>query len=141
MRSWTGVGVSVGVEVIVGVGITVGVQVGTDVLVKVGTGRVVGVRVAVVVTVRVGKRVGVAFRLGVLVGVEVGTLRMIEGVIVTVGTAVCAEAIARVGVLVRGAEHQGAVKVYPSSIQVRLPPSFQIVAKTSSWRPGWNNVT
>jgi hypothetical protein len=60
---------------------------------------------------------------------------MVRGVLVKVGVAVGVG----VDVAAGGAEHQGAPNVKPSNIQVSLPPSLQIVWKTSKVRPGWNS--
>ena len=117
--------------VTVRVGIIVEVLSGTGVGVSVGRRMVVGVGVTVGETVGEAVKIGlVTTRVGIIVGVEVG-MNMTCRTPVSVG----------VGVLVEGVVHQGAVKEKPSNIQVRLPPPLQVVWKTSSRRPGWNNVT
>jgi hypothetical protein len=79
-----GVGVVVGVEVAVGVGVCVLVGVGVNVAVAVGVGVLVGVGVNVAVAVGVG--VFVAVGVGVALGVSVGTGVFVGlGVFVNVG--------------------------------------------------------
>lgn len=90
---WTGVGVSVGTDV--SVGMLVGISVGTEVSVGVGVEVLVGVMVGVSVGVgvAVGVSVGVSVGTGVSVGVDVG-VSVGDGVGVAVGGMISSDVLA-----------------------------------------------